>query len=195
MNPLLKWTFYDCFVVHNYYHISNFSCFLPISDWFVNSQFLAGFIGGFNFVRPFIWQISIVLLFVFHINLSWPNAIRLFTNKFWKKNFNTFLIPALFILHKKEIQRRRIQNDIHILNFPGLGSAEFTCLQEKRVRISKWIYTLFSTLSWILYSTFFGFSSKENFQNFSTQKLVLFVTSFTHKVTITQVFFTSHSII
>lgn len=57
-----------------------------------------------------------------------------------KKNFNTFLIPTLFILHKNEIQSRRIQNDIHILNFPALGSSEFPCLQDESMEISKEIY-------------------------------------------------------
>ena len=82
---------------------------------------------------------------------------------------------------------------MHILNFPALGSAEFPCLHDERVWEFQKKYTYFSLP--YLYSTYFGFSSKENFQNFSTLKLALFVTSFTHKVKITQVFFTSHSLI
>ena len=76
---------------------------------------------------------------------------------------------------------------MHILNFPALGSAEFPCLRDERVWEFQKKYTYYSLP--YLYSTYFGFSSKENFQNFSALKLALFVTSFTHKVTITQVFF------
>ena len=48
-----------------------------------------------------------------------------------------------------EIQSGKIQNNIYILNFPTLFSAEFLRLQDKRVGISKVFLSLFTLFFYI----------------------------------------------
>ena len=108
--------------------------------------------------------------------------------------------------------KNRVKNEIFFFEIPSLlkrksRNGEIKCIfwifpplvllnfHVCKIRVREFQKTLYYSYSLpYLYSTYFGFSSKENFQNFSTLKLALFVTSFTHKVTITQVFFTSHSV-
>ena len=54
-----------------------------------------------------------------------------------KNDRNFFLKFPLFYLANEEIQRRKIQNNIYILNFPAQFPVEFHHSQDKRARIPK----------------------------------------------------------
>ena len=65
----------------------------------------------------------------------------------WVKNDrNVFEIPALLSCTNEEIQSGKIQNNISILNFPALFSAEFHHLQDNRAGISKNFLSFFTLI-------------------------------------------------